>query len=277
MVILIGDINQLPSVGAGNVLKDIIDSKVFAVTELNEIFRQAKSSKIIVNAHEIIHGEYPQIDNIEDTDFFFMEEDDQERILEKTLLMVSDRIPKKFDLDPIDIQVLTPMNRGIVGTAKLNEALQDKLNPNGEEIIRGGRKYRVGDKVMQIRNNYDKNVYNGDIGFIIGIDIENQLVNVSIDGNIIDYEYSELDELVLAYAVSIHKSQGSEYHAVVMPLTMAHYVMLQHNLFYTEVTRGKKLVVIIGSKKAMYVSVKNNKVIERNTWLEQRLKALNHA
>lgn len=267
----------MPSVGAGNVLKDIIDSKVFAVTELNEIFRQAKSSKIIVNAHKIIHGEYPQIDNIEDTDFFFMEEDDQERILEKTLLMVSDRIPKKFDLDPIDIQVLTPMNRGIVGTAKLNEALQDKLNPNGEEIIRGGRKYRVGDKVMQIRNNYDKNVYNGDIGFIIGIDIENQLVNVSIDGNIIDYEYSELDELVLAYAVSIHKSQGSEYHAVVMPLTMAHYVMLQHNLFYTEVTRGKKLVVIIGSKKAMYVSVKNNKVIERNTWLEQRLKALNHA
>ena len=275
MVILIGDINQLPSVGAGNVLKDIIDSKVFAVTELNEIFRQAKSSKIIVNAHKIIHGEYPQISNNENTDFFFITEDDQDRILEKILLMVKDRIPKNFGFSSNDIQVLTPMNKGIVGTAKLNEALQEALNPNGTEINRMGKKFRVGDKVMQIRNNYDPNVYNGDIGFIKNIDTENQTVQISIDENIVDYEYSELDELVLAYAVSIHKSQGSEYPVVVMPLSIAHHMMLQRNLVYTGITRGKKLVVVIGSKRAMHVSVNNNKVAERNTWLEHRIRELN--
>jgi exodeoxyribonuclease V alpha subunit len=163
------------------------------------------------------------------------------------------------------------MNRGIVGTSKINESLQDALNPNGFEIVRGGRRYRVGDKVMQIRNNYDKNVFNGDIGIISDIDSENQQVFVNIDGNDISYEYSELDELVLAYAVSVHKSQGSEYPVVVMPLVMSHYMMLQRNLIYTGITRGKKLVVIVGSKKAMFISVNNDKTMKRNTWLRERL------
>ncbi|GHU13282.1 hypothetical protein FACS189449_08440 [Alphaproteobacteria bacterium] len=271
-LILVGDINQLPSVGAGNVLGDIIHSKAFTVIELNEIFRQAQESAIIMNSHRIVNGKYPEINNSESSDFFFNNEDDQEKVLEKIISLVKTRIPKKFGYNSInDIQVLTPMNRGIVGTSKMNESLQEALNPNGFEIIRGGRRYRVGDKVMQIRNNYDKNVFNGDIGFISDIDAENQQIFVNIDGNDISYEYSELDELVLAYAVSIHKSQGSEYPVVVIPLVMSHYMMLQRNLIYTGITRGKKLVVIVGSKKAMFISVNNDKTMKRNTWLKERL------
>jgi exodeoxyribonuclease V alpha subunit len=271
-MIIVGDVNQLPSVGAGNVLKDIINSEAFKVVELNEIFRQALRSSIIVNAHKIMNGQYPKIDNEEGTDFFFVNEDDQEKVLDKIILMVKERIPKKFGYDPInDIQVLTPMNRGVVGTSKINEALQDALNPDGFEIIRGGRRYRVGDKVMQIRNNYDKNVFNGDIGVISDIDSDNHCVTVNVDGNDINYEYSELDELVLAYAVSIHKSQGSEYPVVVIPLVMSHYIMLARNLVYTGITRGKKLVVIVGSKKAMLLAVNNNKIAARNTRLRERL------
>jgi exodeoxyribonuclease V alpha subunit len=273
-LIIVGDINQLPSVGAGNVLKDIINSGVFAVVELNEIFRQAQQSEIIMNAHRIIGGQYPKVDNGDGTDFYFINEDEQEKVLEKIILMVMERIPQKFGYDPFrDIQVLTPMNRGIVGTARLNEALQEALNPSGFDMTRGGRRYRVGDKVMQIKNNYDKNVFNGDIGIISAIEPENQVVTVSIDGNDVTYDYSDLDELVLAYAVSIHKSQGSEYPAVLIPLTMAHYMMLQRNLLYTAITRGKKLVVVIGSKKALFVAVNNNKTTKRYTRLKQRLAA----
>lgn len=273
VVIFIGDINQLPSVGAGNVLKDIIYSEVFAVTELNEIFRQAKSSKIIVNAHKIIQGEYPQIDNNSDSDFYFIQEKDTEKISTKVTELVHKRIPQKFGFDAIkDIQVLTPMNRGIIGTSGLNESLQNVLNPNGFEISRMGRKFRVGDKIMQIRNDYDKEVYNGDIGTIKNIDSENQTVSVQIDEKIVNYEFAEMDELILAYAVSIHKSQGSEYPVVVIPLSMSHYMMLQRNLVYTGITRGKKLVIIVGSKKAMFLSVKNNQVAERYTWLKNRLR-----
>jgi exodeoxyribonuclease V alpha subunit len=272
-LIMVGDVNQLPSVGAGNVLKDIVNSEAFLVIELNEIFRQAQESDIIMNAHRIIFGQYPKIENQDGTDFFFINEDDQEKVLDKIILMVRERIPKKFNHDPLnDIQVLTPMNRGIVGTLKLNEALQDALNPNSFEIIRGGRRYRTGDKVMQIKNNYDKNVFNGDIGTISHIDSENQTITVNIDGNDIVYEYADLDELVLAYAVSIHKSQGSEYPAIVIPLVMGHYVMLQRNLLYTAITRGKKLVIVIGSKKALFLAVNNNKTMKRNTWLQGRLR-----
>jgi exodeoxyribonuclease V alpha subunit len=272
-LILVGDVNQLPSVGAGSVLRDIIGSNTFPMVELNEIFRQARNSSIIVNAHKIIGGYYPKIDNEDGTDFYFLNEDDPEKVLEKILLMVKERIPRKFGYDPRgEIQVLTPMNRGQVGTARLNESLQEILNPNGFEIVRGGRRYRVGDKVMQIRNNYNKNVFNGDIGFISSIDAENQQISVNIDGREITYEYHELDELTLAYAVSIHKSQGSEYPAVVLPLIMSHYVMLQRNLLYTGITRGKKLVVVIGSKKAMFIAVNNNKIAARNTWLGERLR-----
>jgi exodeoxyribonuclease V alpha subunit len=273
-LILVGDVNQLPSVGAGNVLRDIIDSRAFRVVELNEIFRQARQSSIVMNAHEIINGRYPKTDNAAGTDFYFINEDDPEKVLDKILLMVKERIPGKFGFDPVaDIQVLTPMNRGIVGTVKLNESLQNALNPHGFEIIRGDRRHRVGDKVMQIRNNYDKNVFNGDIGIISDIDIENRVVSVNIDGGDVKYEYAELDELVTAYAVSIHKSQGSEYPVVVIPLVMAHYMMLQRNLLYTGITRGKKLVVVAGSKKAMFISVKNNKISTRNTGLEERLRS----
>ena len=272
VLVIIGDTNQLPSVGAGSVLKDIIKSEAFPVVELNEIFRQAQQSQIIVNAHKIIHGSFPIIDNEDGTDFYFVQEDEQEKVLEKTLLMVKERIPKKFNFDPInDIQVLAPMNRGIVGAIKMNDYLQEALNPTGAEIMRGDRKFRIDDKVMQIRNNYDKNVFNGDIGFISDIDTEDQSILVNIDGKNIEYEYSELDELVLAYAISIHKSQGSEYPVVVIPLVMAHYMMLQRNLVYTGITRGKKLVVIIGSKKAMFLAVNNDKIMKRNTWLKMRL------
>jgi exodeoxyribonuclease V alpha subunit len=275
-LILVGDVNQLPSVGAGSVLRDIINSNAFSMVELNEIFRQAQHSSIIVNAHKIIGGYYPKIDNEDGADFYFLNEDDPEKVLDKILLMVRERIPKKFGYDPrSEIQVLTPMNRGSVGTARLNESLQEILNPKGFEIIRGGRRYRVGDKVMQIRNNYNKNVFNGDIGFITNIDAESQQISANIDGREIPYEYHELDELTLAYAVSIHKSQGSEYPAVVLPLVMAHYVMLQRNLLYTGITRGKKLVVVVGSKKAMVIAVNNNKIATRNTWLGERLRPFN--
>ncbi len=272
VIILIGDINQLPSVGAGNVLKDIICSSMFSVIELNEIFRQAQSSQIVVTAHKIMHGNFPKIENSGDTDFYFIEEEDQEKTLEKIISMVKDRIPLKFGYSAInDIQVLTPMNKGVIGTNKLNESLQNALNPSGDEITRAGRTFREGDKVMQIRNNYDKDVYNGDIGFIKQIDKENQVISVGIDNKDINYEYAELDELVLAYAVSIHKSQGSEYPVVIMPLSMSHYMMLQRNLVYTGITRGKKLVIVVGTKKAMFLSIKNNKVAYRNTWLQKRL------
>lgn len=272
-LILIGDVNQLPSVGAGNVLKDIINSKQFKVIELNEIFRQAQESKIIVNAHKIINGEFPNIVNDKDTDFYFLEESDEDRILEKIAIIVSERLPKHFGYNPLrDIQVLTPMNRGKVGTTMLNEKLQKVLGMSKIEVSRGCRRFRLFDKVMQIKNNYDKNVYNGDIGFITDIDLEEQKVKVTIDDKEIYYEYNELDELILAYAISIHKSQGSEYPAVVIPVVISHYVMLQRNLIYTGITRGKSKVVLIGSKKALSIAVKNNKAIERNTWLCERLK-----
>lgn len=271
-LIIVGDINQLPSVGPGSVLKDIIRSKACTVVELNEIFRQAQKSSIVVNAHKIINGQYPVINNIENTDLYFIKEDKQENVLDKIIRVVKDRIPSKFKYDSVsDIQVLTPMNRGIIGTTKLNEALQDALNPHGFELIRGRQRYRVGDKVMQIRNNYDKDVFNGDTGYIKIIDVENQTVVVSIDNLDIKYEYSELDELILAYAISIHKSQGSEYPVVVIPLVAQHYVMLARNLLYTGITRGKNLVVLIGSKRAMFLAVSNNKIMNRNSWLSKRL------
>jgi exodeoxyribonuclease V alpha subunit len=273
-LILVGDVNQLPSVGAGNTLRDIIDAKICSVIELNEIFRQAQESEIIVNSHMIINGNYPKISNSEKSDFFFDQEEDQDRVLEKIIQLIVERIPKKFNHNPMNIQVLTPMNRGVVGTEQLNDSLQDAMNPSRFEIARGGRRYRVGDKVMQIKNNYDKNIFNGDIGFIGNIDVDAQIVCVNFDGNNVNYEYSELDELVLAYAISIHKSQGSEYTAVVIPLVMSHYIMLQRNLVYTAITRGKKLVVIVGSKRAMSIAIANNKITTRNTWLRKRLQIM---
>jgi exodeoxyribonuclease V alpha subunit len=272
--IMVGDVNQLPSVGAGNVLKDIIDSGIAPVVQLNEIFRQAKESSIIVNAHMINEGKIPNIKYSQDKldDFYFIQQEDPEEVLELIINLVKDRIPKRFGFDPInDIQVLTPMHRGIVGAANLNVELQKALNPGEEGLVRGGRNFRVNDKVMQITNNYDKEVYNGDIGRIASIDEEAQEVTVIVDDREVTYDYSDLDELVHAYAVSVHKSQGSEYPSVVIPILTQHYVLLQRNLLYTGVTRGKKLVILVGTKKAMAIAVRNNKTEKRYTLLKQRL------
>jgi exodeoxyribonuclease V alpha subunit len=274
-LIMVGDVNQLPSVGAGNVLKDIIASGAVPVVELSEIFRQARESSIIVNAHLINQGQFPRLTPRQDKldDFFFMQEEDPEKVLEKIKYIVMQRIPKRFHLDPVSqVQVISPMNKGVVGVSNLNTQLQACLNPKGHEIARGGRTFREGDKVMQIKNNYDKEVFNGDIGRIIKLDLEVQEMKVRFDDRVVAYEYADLDELVLAYAVSIHKSQGSDYPAVVIPLLTQHYIMLQRNLIYTGITRGKNLVVVIGTKKALAIAVNNAKTQQRYTFLDGRLK-----
>ncbi|MEN6375266.1 MAG: ATP-dependent RecD-like DNA helicase [Smithella sp.] len=274
--IMVGDVNQLPSVGAGNVLRDIIDSGAIEVVQLNEIFRQAKESSIIVNAHRINEGAFPNLIANQDKldDFYFIEQEDPQKVLELIITLVKERIPKRFGLNCInDIQVLTPMHRGIIGAGNLNVEIQNALNPGDEGVLRGGRLYKVHDKVMQIVNNYEKEVYNGDIGTIASIDEEAKEVIVTIDDREIVYDYTDLDELVHAYAVSIHKSQGSEYPAVVIPVLTQHYVMLQRNLLYTGVTRGKKLVVIVGTKKAMAIAVRNNKTQKRYTLLKERIRS----
>jgi exodeoxyribonuclease V alpha subunit len=272
-LILVGDVNQLPSVGAGNVLNDIISSEALPVVELNEIFRQAKQSQIIVNAHRINKGQMPKLGSFSgETDFYFIEKEDPEDVLQIILELVDKRILQKFGFDPVDdIQVLAPMHRGTVGAGNLNSKLQETLNPGEGGLLRGTRIFRVNDKVMQIKNNYDKEVFNGDIGKISRIDFENQEIGITFDGRSVDYDYSDLDEIVLAYAVSVHKSQGSEYPAVIIPILTQHYMLLQRNLIYTAVTRGRKLVVIVGTRKALAIGVKNNKTEKRYTYLRYRL------
>lgn len=272
--VMVGDVNQLPSVGAGNVLKDIIESKALPVVELNEIFRQARESSIIVNAHRINEGKMPDLRRSPDKldDFYFIEQEDPQKVMGLIITLVKERIPKRFGLNAVDdIQVLTPMHRGIVGASNLNMELQKAMNPGDEGVNRFGRLYKVNDKVMQISNNYDKEVYNGDIGRVVSIDDEEQELVVSMDDREIAYDYSELEELVHAYAVSIHKSQGSEYPAVVIPLLTQHYILLQRNLLYTGVTRGRRLVVIVGTKKAIAIAVGNNKTEKRYTLLKERM------
>jgi exodeoxyribonuclease V alpha subunit len=273
-LILVGDVNQLPSVGPGSVLKDIIASGALPVVCLTEIFRQAKDSSIIVNAHLISKGVIPSLDTNQSSssDFFFIHKEEPEDALRIILELAAGRIQKAFGLDPVDeVQVLSPMNRGTVGARNLNIELQKILNPREDGITKAGRDFRINDKVMQIRNNYEKEVYNGDIGRILKINAEEQEVTVMVDGRVVTYEYSELDELVLVYAVSVHKSQGSEYPCVVIPLLTQHYVMLQRNLVYTAITRGKKLVILVGSKRALAIAVKNDKMQKRYTHLKNRL------
>ena len=273
-LILVGDVNQLPSVGPGNVLKDIISSGAVPVVSLTEIFRQAKDSSIIVNAHLINQDVIPALDTTRGSasDFYFIQKEESEEALPVILELLNGRIKRAFGFDPLDdVQVLTPMNRGTVGARNLNIKLQKILNPREDGITRGGRNFRINDKVMQIRNNYDKEVYNGDIGRIIKIDTEDQEVTVVFDGRRVAYDYSDLEELILAYAVSVHKSQGSEYPCVVIPLLTQHYVMLQRNLIYTAITRGKKLVILVGSKRAFAIAVKNDKTQKRYTHLKVRL------
>lgn len=275
-VIFVGDINQLPSVGPGNVLRDMIASQIMTVTTLNEIFRQAEGSRIITNAHRINRGIFPDIRNLSQSDFFFVEVEEAEGVLNQIVSLVTQRLPKKFDLHPTEeIQVLAPMRKGVIGIDNLNTVLQEKLNPNQTSILRNGRKLAVNDKVMQIRNNYQKEVFNGDIGRIIEIDLTDQQVLVRMDEREICYEFSDLDELVLAYAVSVHKYQGSECPCVVIPIHTSHFKLLYRNLLYTAVTRGKRLVVLVGTKKALAIAVHNDEIKKRYTGLQQALIELN--
>lgn len=270
-LVLVGDIDQLPSVGAGNVLRDIIDSGVIPVVRLTRIFRQAQSSRIVMSAHAINRGCFPDITNGQHTDFFFMKQEEPEKVAETIVSLVRDRLPKAYRQPTANIQVLTPMQRGVVGTANLNMALQQTLNHNTAALVRGGYTYKEGDRVMQLRNNYDKDVYNGDLGYVRSVDMEERTLTVNFDGQLVEYEASELDELTLAYATTIHKSQGSEYPIVVMPVLMTHYVMLQRNLIYTGITRAKKICVLVGQTKALAYAIHNMKVLKRNTRLKERL------
>lgn len=271
-LILVGDTDQLPSVGAGNVLKDIIESERVPVVRLTRIFRQAQGSRIIMNAHRINKGEPVDMRGGKDSDFFFAEEETNEGIVERLVKYCTVNLPKYYQVDALrDIQVLTPMQRGVTGAANLNQILQQAMNPEGPALRRGGTQYRLRDKVMQIRNDYDKEVFNGDIGTVVRVDLEDRELVVNFDGREISYDVTELDELTLAYATTIHKAQGSEYPIVVMPFSMSHFVMLQRNLLYTGVTRAKKIMVLIGEKKAVYYAIKNEKTTERNTKLAGRL------
>jgi exodeoxyribonuclease V alpha subunit len=272
-LILVGDMNQLPSVGAGNVLRDIIDSGAVPVVTLTEIFRQARESLIVVNAHRIRQGIIPPLGpSPAEADFHFLHREDPEAAVKTIEGLVKERIPRSFGLDPMDdIQVLSPMHRGTAGAENLNTLLQAALNPGQTAIVRGNREFRIGDKVMQIRNNYDKEVFNGDIGRIRAVDPDTREVTVAFEGRPVPYEPHELDELVLAYAVSVHKSQGSEYPAVVIPVLTQHYMLLQRNLIYTAVTRGKRLVVLVGTARAMAIAVKNDRPVNRCSALKERL------
>ena len=319
-LIFIGDIDQLPSVGAGNVLRDLIDSEKFPVVRLNKIFRQAQESRIVMNAHRINAGKLPDLSNGKNTDFFFLERDNPEDAVKTILDLAQIRLPRAWKIPPGDIQILTPTRRGIAGASKLNQALQSALNPasrdfyqdfpgdssrnissdfpgdssrnisrdfyqdlsqnlsqnlsGADSLKRGGYIFRTRDKVMQIRNNYEKEVFNGDIGVIASVDSEDHNLTVNFDGRYIEYDISELDELTLAYATTIHKSQGSEYPVVIMPVLMSHFIMLQRNLIYTGITRAKKALIIVGAKKALSFAIRNVTVDKRNTMLKERLREL---
>ncbi len=274
-LILVGDVDQLPSVGPGAVLRDIIASGLVQVIRLTEIFRQARESQIVVNAHRINRGEFPLCadwEGKERSDCYLLVKEEAENVQAAILELAARGLPRRHRIDPLEeLQILSPMLKGPIGASQLNQSLQALLNPTGPELLRAGRLYRLGDRVMQIRNNYEKEVYNGDIGRIVKLDLEEREVTVRFYDRHIVYDFNELDELVLAYAITVHKSQGSEYPAVIIPVHTAHYVMLQRNLLYTAVTRGKGLVVLVGTKKAIVIAVKNHKIQQRYTGLVRRL------
>lgn len=274
-LVFIGDSNQLPSVGPGNVLHDIIGSKMVEVIRLEEIFRQAQESQIVINAHRINRGDsplYPGKNKHPADNFFLFQEDDPIKVLELIKELILEKIPKNFPhITTNNIQVISPMNKGIVGTINLNSILQQCLNSSDLEIKRGDRLFRLNDKVMQTKNNYDKEVFNGDIGKIVDINLEDHFLTVQFDLRKVNYGFNELDELKLAYAISVHKSQGNEYPAIIMPILIQHYIMLQRNLLYTGITRAKELVILVGSKKAVNIAIKNANINKRFTYLRQRL------
>ena len=275
-LIIVGDVDQLPSVGAGTVLQDFIKSGSIPVVRLNHIFRQAYGSFITVNAHKVRRGELPSVNksskqsDLKDQlqDYYFIEESDQEKIVEKILLLNTERIPQRFKLDPMkEIQVLTPMHRGITGASQLNRNLQEKINPDAKGIEHREQWFRVGDKIMQQQNDYEKQVFNGDLGRVVDCDQDSKELYVRFEQSHIHYKSNELDQLTLAYAITVHKSQGSEYSAVIMPITTHHYMMLQRNLLYTAITRGKQLVVLIGTSAAVRIAVENQGTLNRYTVL----------
>ena len=273
-LILIGDIDQLPSVGAGNVLKDLLASETLGFTRLTQIYRQAAHSKIVTNAHRINKGEFPEF--LGGSDFKFVENETQEEIVATIIDLVTKRLPAKFHFHKFeDIQVLSPMKRGLIGSENLNVVLQKELNPSIAPLCRMGRTFHVNDKVMQIRNDYEKLVFNGDVGTILSIDLSNQLLAVRFEDRRVEYSFSEIDDLVLAYAVSIHKYQGSECPCIIIPLHMSHFKMLHRNLLYTGITRGKKLVILVGTKQAISMAVRNDEVKNRFTGLTQALQHIN--
>jgi exodeoxyribonuclease V alpha subunit len=277
-LVLVGDVDQLPSVGPGMLLQDLIDSNTVPVVRLTEVFRQAANSRIITSAHRIRAGHLPDLATAgENSDFHFVERDDPEQIVSTLIHLIQHRIPARFGFDPIrDVQVLCPMNRGSLGVRELNISLQRALNPprSAEAAVeKYGWRFHVRDKVIQTENNYEKEVFNGDIGTVESIDPVEHEVVIRFDQRPVKYDFGELDELSLAYAVTVHKAQGSEFPAVVIPLATQQYMLLQRNLIYTGITRGKKLVVLIGQRKALRIAVSNNKTQRRYSGLLEALTA----
>ena len=276
-LLLVGDVSQLPSVGAGSVLRDIIDSQKIPTVRLDKIYRQAADSYIIINAHRINEGQMP-IFSRDTHDFFFFKEQNPHRAAVLLIDIVGRRLPRSFNYDPeTQIQVLSPMHRGAVGVAALNEALQHTINPPSPkkvEIKHSNRLLREGDRIMQIRNNYETEVFNGDMGRILKIHVAEQMAEVEFDHQVIEYEFYQLDQLTHSYAVSVHKSQGSEYPVIVLPLLTEHYMMLQRNLVYTAITRAKEMVIIVGDKRAIRRAIEHTRITERNTSLAEQLEAL---
>ncbi len=272
-LVLVGDKDQLESVGPGAVLRDLIDAGSVPCIRFTQIHRQAEKSLIVVNSHRVLRGEQLAAQtSAGNSDFFFMERGDPDACVETLVELVRDRIPSRFRFDPIrDVQVLAPMHKGSLGAQSLNERLQRELNPNGQELRKGDRIFRRGDRVMQIKNNYDKEVFNGDVGFVDSVAME-RLAVLMADGRRVVYDDSDLDELVLAYAVTVHKSQGSEYPVVVMPVHTQHFVMLRRNLLYTAMTRGKRLVVLVGTRRAAALAIRNDQTRQRFTRLAERVR-----
>ena len=270
-LLLVGDVDQLPSVGPGNVLRDIISSDVVPVVRLTRIFRQAQTSRIIMNAHAINEGRFPDISNGKQSDFFFMESEDPEQLAATIVSLVKSRLPQAYHVASTSIQVLTPVQRSVIGASNLNISIQQAVNPVGEGLQRGGYTFRKNDRVMQLKNDYQKEVFNGDMGIVTLVNMEDRTLTVDFDGKSVEYESSELDELSLSYATTIHKSQGSEYPIVIIPVHFTNYVMLQRNLIYTAVTRAKKICILIGTRKALWYAVNHNTVTQRNTLLKERL------
>lgn len=278
-LILVGDADQLPAIGAGNVLQDVIQSKAVSVVKLEEIFRQAKTSLIVVNAHRINKGDFPYLPQWEATnryngkkDFYFLNESDSTKAEQLIVSLCCREIPERFGFDPLeDIQIISPLYRGYTGVNRLNTILQKVLNPQGTSLPRGGVIFRVGDKVMQLKNNYEKEVFNGDIGKIVKINEKEEIIEVNFPEKIVTYQGQDINQITLAYAVSVHKSQGTEYPVILMPLLVSHYLMLQRNLLYTGLTRAKKLAIIVGEKRALAIAIKNDKMAKRYTKLKERI------